>query len=360
MTVGWLWYNARMQKIRITRRGFLKLGAVGLGGLAFLPLTQSPPGLVITASTATLARIAIASVSVQSQPWDQSQILYQHYRDEIVNLYYQVISDKGPTWNPVWFRVWGGYIHSQHLQYVSYLYNGVASSIRPEGQLAEVTVPVVNPMISKPNGVWEPNYPLYYQSVHWVVDVVEGPDGSPWYQLKEPWDGRMYAAPANFLRLIPDEELTPISPDVPAEKKRIEVSLAQQTLTAYEGDQIMLQTKISSGLNRAVPDGEIPWNTPVGAWRITSKMPTQHMGNGNITSDVAAYELLGVPWCCYFHVNGNATHGTYWHNNFGVPMSHGCVNMRTQDALWIFRWSNPVWQPGTREQKGNGTPVIVS
>ena len=349
-----------MKKYRMTRRKFLELGAASLGGLALQAFTQLPPGLVITGDNATLARIATASVSIYSQPWDQSRILYQRYRDELVNLYYQVISDKGPAWNPVWFRVWGGYIHSQHLQYVSYRLNSVEPSIRDGGQLAEVTVPIVQPMINRGNGNWEANYPLYYQSVHWVVGVDEGPDGFPWYRLKEPWDGRMYNAPASSLRLIADEELTPISPGVPAENKRIEVSLTRQVLTAYEGDQIVMQTKVSTGLNRAVPEGQIPWHTPAGSWQINSKMPTQHMGNGNITSDVAAYELLGVPWVCYFHVNGNATHGTYWHTNFGVPMSHGCVNMHTENALWLFRWSTPVWQPGSREQKGKGTRLIVS
>jgi lipoprotein-anchoring transpeptidase ErfK/SrfK len=130
-------------------------------------------------------------------------------------------------------------------------------------------------------------------------------------------------------------------------------------LTAYENGKVALQTKVSTGLGRTVPEGEIPWNTPAGDWKIGSKMPSQHMGNGNITSDVDSYELLGVPWVCYFHINGNATHGTYWHENFGNEMSHGCVNMRMEDALWVFRWSYPIWTPGTREQKGNGTPIIV-
>lgn len=343
----------------MTRREFLKLGGAGLGGLALQSFSQFP-GLAITGDNATLARIATGSVSIYSQPWDQSRILYQRYRDDLVNLYYKVISDKGPEWNPVWFRVWGGYIHSKPLQYVSYRYNDVVTSIRKEGQLGVVTVPIARPMINRGNGFWEPNYPLYFQSVHWVVGLDEGPDGSPWYRLKEPWDGRMYNAPATSLRLIPDEELSPLSPDVPPEKKRIEVSITQQTLTAYEDNKIVMQTKVSTGLNRAVEEGLIHWTTPGGSWKISSKMPTQHMGEGNITSDVAAYELLGVPWVCYFHVNGNATHGTYWHNNFGVPMSHGCVNMNMQDALWVFRWSYPVWNPGTREQKGNGTPLIVS
>jgi hypothetical protein len=353
-----------MQKRTITRREFLQLSALGLGSLAFRPLSNTLPELSNritsqTDTTDTLARIAVTSLSVYSQPWDKSKILYQRHRDELVHLYYKVVSDKGPDWNPVWYRVWGGYIHSNHLQLVSIRHNPVASSIRVEGQVAEVTVPFIQPMINKGKDVWEANYPLYYQSVHWVVAIVEGPDGTPWYRIKEPWDGRTYDAPAYAMRLIPDEELTPLSPEVLPEKKRIEVSISKQVLTAYEGDKVVLQTKVSTGLNRNGKPGDISWNTPAGDWRIASKMPSQHMGNGNITSDVEAYELLGVPWVCYFHTNGNATHGTYWHTNFGNQMSHGCVNMRTQDALWVFRWSTPVWSPGTREQKGYGTKLSV-
>jgi len=349
-----------MSSSKITRRDFLRLSALSLSGMALQPFNLPPSQESLTEDTVSLARVTTTSVSVFSQPWDQSEILYQRYRDELVNLYYKVISDRGPEWNPVWFRVWRGYIHSKHIQVVKYIYNDVETTIHNENQLGQVTVPVVQPMIVRRNGTWEPNYPLYYQSVHWVVGIEEGPDGSPWYRLKEPWDGRMYVVPAPFIRLIPDEELSPLSPDVPPEKKRIEVSIAFQTLSAFEDNKIVRQARVSTGINKAVQEGQIPWDTPVGSWRIISKMPTQHMGSGNITSNVEAYELLGVPWVCYFHVNGNATHGTYWHNNFGVPMSHGCVNMHMEDALWVFRWSTPVWKPGVREAKGNGTSFIVS
>jgi hypothetical protein len=357
-----------MVKRTITRREFLELSALGLSslftGLAFRPSETWGNHLPILPAGADpedhLARIAVTSISVYSQPWDESKILYQRRRDELVHLYYKVVSDKGPDWNPVWYRVWGGYIHSNHLQLVSMHYNPVATSIREGGQVAEITVPTVQPYMNKSKDVWEIAYPIYYKSVHWVVDIVDGPDGTPWYRLKEPWDGRTYDVPAKTVRLIPDEELTPLSPDVPPEKKRIEVSIARQVLTAYEGDKQVLQTKVSTGLDRRVQEGQTPWNTPSGEWRIASKMPSQHMGNGNITSDVEAYELLGVPWVCYFHANGNATHGTYWHTNFGNQMSHGCVNMPTQDALWVFRWSTPTYTIGTREQKGYGTKLIVS
>jgi lipoprotein-anchoring transpeptidase ErfK/SrfK len=78
------------------------------------------------------------------------------------------------------------------------------------------------------------------------------------------------------------------------------------------------------------------------------------------------FTLPGVPWTSFFiSPGGYALHGTYWHNNFGLQMSHGCINMRNEDALWIFRWTTPVFDPlnveSTRdwEKTGSGTTVIV-
>ncbi len=65
------------------------------------------------------------------------------------------------------------------------------------------------------------------------------------------------------------------------------------------------------------------------------------MGNGNLVADTDDYELPGVSWVLYFTEHGHAFHGTFWHDNFGTPMSHGCVNMRTTEARWLFRWALP-------------------
>jgi hypothetical protein len=340
----------------MNRREFLKTSFMGLGALALSPLNFNNllPGMN------RLGRIATVSVSIYKEPWDKSVIVSTRYRDELLNLYFEVVSDKGPTWNPIWYRVWGGYIHSKLIQIVEDKENDVNSTISQGGQLAEITVPFVQSMRFKEKNSWDPLYRLYYGSMHWIVDVIEGPDHEPWYRIKEPWSQLTYDVPGKTMRLIPDGELLPISPDVPAEDKRIEVSISQQELVAYEKDIAVYRTKVSTGLNRTVPPGSIPWETPYGQWNIESKMPTQHMGNGAITSDVQAYELAGIPWVCYFHVNGNATHGTYWHNNFGNPMSHGCINMRMEDARWVFLWSTPIWSPGEREKRGRGTPLIVS
>lgn len=105
----------------------------------------------------------------------------------------------------------------------------------------------------------------------------------------------------------------------------IEVNLTDQTLTAWQGDAAVLYTSVSTGT----------WATPTvtGRFSVGTKYTAQRMtGPG--------YDLPGVPWVMYFY-GGYAIHGTYWHNNFGTPMSHGCVNMRTDEAAFLYNWAPP-------------------
>lgn len=352
---------------KFTRRDFLKMCALGVGALAFRPFFQpvEQSGFMKGLESGDVVRITTQSVSVYSEPNDKSKILFQRYRDELVNVYYEVNSEYGPGYNPLWYRVWGGYIHSAHTQRVSVRLNPVQNSFPEKGQLAEVTVPFTQSMLYNKIEGWKPLYRLYYESVHWVMAVESGPDGQPWYRIKDELfdvDPLDYFVPASHLRMIQPDELTPISPDVPLGKKRIEISIARQTLTAYEYDTVVLQTKIASGVPMPTPPpGQFSTDTPKGEFHVQNKMPSKHMGDGKLTSDLNAYELPGVPWVCFFEPKaGVATHGTYWHTNYGTPMSHGCVNMRTEEAKFIFRWTTPVYEPGNWDQKGYGTLILVS
>jgi lipoprotein-anchoring transpeptidase ErfK/SrfK len=346
-----------------SRRDFLKLAALGLGTMAFRPFFGMGESISQDIDNVTLGRIARDSISVYSQPDDKSRILYTRYQDELINIYDEVVADKGPAWNPLWYRVWRGYMHSAMVQIVQNRLNPVASAIAGEKQLAEVTVPFTQSMRRINGQGWQPVYRLYFESVHWVVAVEEGPDGAPWYRIKDELldhDSVDYHVPAAHMRILSDDELTPITPDVPHEKKIIVVSLAQQTLVAYEGDLPVLETKISSGSNYK-PNPDLPsWNTPSGKFNVSVKMASKHMGDGQLTSDLSAYELPGVPWCSFFAEHGVAFHGTYWHNNFGNPMSHGCVNMKTAEAKWLFRWVRPIHNEIDWDHKGYGTTVIVT
>jgi len=212
---------------------------------------------------------------------------------------------------------------------------------------------------SKSSG-WQENYMLYYGSNHWVIDIDEGPDGAPWYVIENDLLKLKYYVPGTHLYAIPYEDMEPLNPDIPLEKKRIEISIANQTLRAYQDDLLVLDTKVSTGLQRATQPGQIPWATPRGNFRVQSKMPCKHMGYGDLSSDDEQYILPGVPWTNFFELEtGVAMHGTYWHTNWGNMMSHGCVNMRNEDAKFIYRWSDPKPDPLKWHSIGFGTLVTV-
>lgn len=320
-----------------------------------------PLALLASFDDAQQVRVATRSISIYSEPNDQSLIVGQKFRDELVNIYKEV--DAGvPTYNPIWYRVWGGYMHRAYLQKVKTLFNEPLTAFAEDTkQLAEVTVPFTQAMrYSKAYG-WQPNLRLYYGSVHWIGGVEEGPDGEAWYRILDDLVGFPYHTKAIHLRPISSAEWAPLNPERTLEDKRIEVNLSSQTLTAYEYDQIVFQTKISSGIATAKRNPrDLPTKTPIGEFRIISKYPSKHMGNGNLFATTEDYELPGVPWTSFFHEAGYAFHGTYWHDNFGVPMSRGCVNMRIEEAKWLFQWVRPIHDQDRMYTPGNGTRVIIT
>lgn len=340
----------------LSRRDFLKLGTFSLTGLAFSPFLPALDSF----HDGNVVRVASASVSVYSAPNDQSQIVAQSLRDELVHVYAEVNSGT-PTYNPIWYRVWGGYMHRGRLQKVKTLFNEPLTAIQGTRQLAEITVPYTQAMRYTKTYGWQPNLRLYYGSVHWIEGVDEGPDGQPWYRIFDELVGFPYHATAIHLRPIPWDEWSPITPDLPLEDKRIEVNLNTQVLTAFELDRIVLQTNISSGIPNGRPSPKVlSTKTPSGEFRILEKYPSKHMGNGSLFAGPEDYELPGVPWTSFFTEVGNAFHGTYWHDNFGTPMSRGCVNMRIEEAKWLFRWARPLHTAEAISDRGLGTRVVIS
>ena len=113
--------------------------------------------------------------------------------------------------------------------------------------------------------------------------------------------------------------------------KEVVVSLGAQRLWAYEGEEMILTTLVSTGTAQTP---EVA--TPIGHWRILAKLPMETMTG---TIDGEPYEVDDVPYVMYFTDEGHALHGTYWHNNFGTPMSHGCVNLPMDVAEWMYRWA---------------------
>lgn len=120
--------------------------------------------------------------------------------------------------------------------------------------------------------------------------------------------------------------------------KRIEVSLAQQWMYAYEGDEVVFDAPVATGR-----DG---WETPTGSFTIFRKVPLKDMRGEERGEE---WDVPDVPNIMYFKEGGFALHGTYWHNKFGTGArpSHGCVNLPLDAAALLYNWA-PL-----------GTPVIV-
>jgi hypothetical protein len=336
----------------ISRRDFLKLGGLALASLAF---TSFVPEFT-EFEDMDLVRVAKDPVSVYKEPTDTSQIVRTWVRDDLIHVY-ETVNSGTPGYNPIWYRVFGGYMHRARLQKVRIHYNVPLTSIPDTKILAEVTVPYTEAYRYNKWDGWYSVYRLYYSSTQWITGIDNGPDGTPWYVVQDEADKNLYYhVPMVQLRPIPPEEITPLSTDVPLGKKRIDINLTTQTLTCFESDNLVFTTNVSSGLPGLYP-------TPFGKFNILDKLPSRNMSTRSLLAD-DVIPLVGVPWCSFFTEQGHAFHGTYWHDNFGVPMSHGCVNMRNEDAEWLFRWNTPSAgfdeiNKQTLDVRGYGTPVDI-
>jgi hypothetical protein len=115
-------------------------------------------------------------------------------------------------------------------------------------------------------------------------------------------------------------------------KKTITVDQSEQMLYAFEGNELFLQTSISTGLSFTP--------TPNGTFKIYRKTPTRYMqGPLPGLADQESYDLPGVPWNLYFTEGGAVIHGAYWHESFGSQYSHGCVNVSLNTARELYEWA---------------------
>lgn len=136
-------------------------------------------------------------------------------------------------------------------------------------------------------------------------------------------------------------------------EKWIEIDLSEQKLRAWEGNRQVMEYVISSGKS-STP-------TPEGEFRIWVKLRyTKMEGGSRLKGDY--YSLPNVPWVMYFN-KGYGIHGAYWHMRFGVPVSHGCINMRIADAGSLFNWAAPAVPSGKSvsypSPENPGTRVLV-
>lgn len=321
----------------ISRREFLKLSSAGL--LAILAarletgIYASAEGISNNASN--LGRITANKVDMFQSPNTGSKFVRTLWKDLVLPITGVEFGTGEPGENRVWYRLENeGYVHSRSVQPVRIEVNDPSHSIPEKGVLAEVTVPYTD-------AVWNQKYKkmvayrLYYSSTHWITGLVEDEEGNEWYEILEDfYHYKIYANPAH-LRLIPPEEVTPLSPDVPPAEKRVEVRLRDQIVIAYESDTPVQMMRCSAGT--PYYNGYL---TPTGQFTTNYKRPSRHMVNSRLAS-AYSYDLPGVPWICYITEEGVAFHGAYWHNDFGQPRSHGCINLLPENAKWLYRWTTP-------------------
>ncbi len=336
-------------KAPFTRRDFLKLSCLGMVGL-FLEPVKNLRNLIPN----QLGRVAEMKVTLFDRPSLDGDEVRIYWRDMILPISEVTVGDMEPVHNRIWYRIGGeGYVHSGGIQPVQTRLNQPNSEIPYEGTLAEVTVPYTDVY-------WGPGknnqfaYRYYYETTHWATALVQDNQGNPWYQiLEDKWDLTFYA-PAEHLRVIPHDELTPLSPDIPSAEKRLEVRLGDQIVIAFERDRPVFMARIASGAEFS--NGR--FLTPLGHHQTFHKRPSRHMAAGDLASN--GYDLPGVPWICYITEGGVAFHGTYWHNDYGRPRSHGCINLTPTAAKWIYRWSLPSVPPDeTSVYENYGTRVDV-
>ena len=126
-----------------------------------------------------------------------------------------------------------------------------------------------------------------------------------------------------------DPRTTP--PEGVTSNRWIEVNLFEQTLSVYDKNQLVFATLTSTGVD--------PFWTRPGIFQIYVKKPTETMSGATAADRSDYYYLEDVPWTMYFDEE-RALHGAYWHNRFGYPNSHGCVNLSVGDSHWLYDWAN--------------------
>jgi lipoprotein-anchoring transpeptidase ErfK/SrfK len=371
----------------LSRRDFLKLGAVAamsMGNLAFRPSNAGSwfslvNGLADFPDHDRLGRVCKGFLEVKARPDLESETIDVLYEDAVVP-WLREVTGSSPAYifnNQRWVEIPDGYVYSPLLQPVKNTPNEPVARL-PEtslgpGMWVEVTVPYVETVLDREpsSNSWveakiDEGLPVrfYYNQIFWVDRVRQDEQSGVTYYRVNPnyyggYDLIWAAAPA--FRPLTAEELAPIRPEV--DNKKIEVDVSHQTLTCYEGNDEVYFCRVSTGALYDYQGTRVDnWETPQGQHRITRKYISLQMSGGTTG---AGYDLPGIGYSTIFATGGVAIHSTFWHNNYGDTMSHGCVNVTPDDAKWIFRWSNPAVKvdPGSVDVTVTGessTPVSVT
>ena len=353
---------------KANRRDFINLSVLAAGSAILKPWTYSTL-MEDFPEADRLGRIAVGRVDIKIRPDYDAPTIGIYYEDAVVPWIREVIGKWPFRNNQRWVETPDGYIWGPNVQPVNNLPNppieGIPDSM--DGIWVEVTVPWVNAIIDNPpaRSTWwaylaAKNLPprFYYAQILWVDQIKLGGDGKLWYRINERYGnpGDLLWAPAEAFRPISNTEMNPISTEVEEKQIVVDVTPSHQTLSCYEGASEVYFCRIASGKE--------PFGTELSAYgspgfNIWRKLHSLQMAGG---TNQAGWEIPGIGWVSLFHGDGVAIHSTFWHNNFGEPSSHGCINAAPEDAKWIFRWATPVtpFDVGDITVSGKiGTPVKV-
>ncbi len=356
----------------LTRRDFLQRSLMGVGALAVEPLRGIFRPQAQFPDVEKMGRVTMGRVDIRLKPFSDSSITKTIYDDAIVVWQREIVGEApGGYGSSIWVETPDGYIYAPRLQPVYNRLNSpldtLPASPNPasptgKGLWAEVTVPYVDiSLIHAPNSVLfkekiEQGFPprLYHSMIVWVDNIQTGSDGKIYYRVNERFGnpGDAYLVPAETLRPITSDEVSPIHPDIT--DKRVEINLTRQTLICYEGKREVYFCRVSTGAKFDAEGNAVDkWATPPGAHPVFRKLMSLHM-SGETTGDWPA-----VGWTQIFATGGVSIHSTYWHNYFGIPRSHGCVNCTPEDAKWVYRWTYPYTQvePGEIDVSDQWPPV---
>lgn len=357
---------ASHRRERFSRRDFLKLAALGVGGLSLrgLPLPGLERALTLPEfpSAERLGRIAVGMVELKQRPDLESPTLGVLYEDAVLPWLRETTGAR-PAYifnNQRWVETPQGFIYGPYVQPVFNRPNLPVDQLPPSsrgaGMWVEVTVPYVEAVMDKAepsSNSWveaklDQGLPLrfYYGQTFWVDEIKQDSQGNVYYRVNPNYYGGvdLLWAAAEAFRPVTTQELVPINPD--ATDKRVVVDVTHQTLSCFEGLEEVYFCRVSTGAKYDMYGNAVDkWATPVGKHRVTRKYISLQMSGGTTG---AGYDLPGIAWTCIFATGGVAIHSTFWHHNYGDPVSHGCVNCLPEDAKWVFRWSSPevVYDPG--------------
>lgn len=357
---------------KLTRRQMLKIIAASVTTATLAPVLHARaryPGVppypheYPDNDAGALMGRAIHTVTFYEEPSTSSTRLDTRYRDQSFHILKEVRAPFSRH-NDLWYRSSLGYVHSAWVLPVRvYLPQPLIEDVGGWGFWGQVSQ-IYTEAYSQPSLDAGRPYRFYGGTVYRVVDSLEDEAGTGWYKVADdypPKTERYHWVLAKDIRRIPRAEMAPIHPY--AGKKRIEVDLTAQRLTCFEGDQIVYSTLVSSGAG-----GESA--TPQGEMCVLLKQPSRHMANmpypGMSEEDQPdpgdIFDLPGVPWNIFFDLSGTAIHGAYWHNDFGIRRSHGCLNVPIEAGRWIYRWVNPIGgfeDDFIQSTCRVGTPIVI-